>query len=147
MSTIKGRPIIQKVVEQHAEEAAFLWLLRDAAVSQPHYSLPDLAKLDNRVEAHIDGLRIAGDDGWQILKKQLEEHTEPGEVFAAAVLAFESDKDERIAEVVKFGTKSTEVSRGLVSAIGWLPYEKAEKFIRRFLEAETPAARRLGIGC
>src|SRR6266478_419026 len=137
--------VIQTVVSQHAEEAAFLWLLRDAAVNQPHYSLADLAKLDNRVEAHIDGLRVAGDDGWEILKKQLEEHTEPGETFAAAVLALESGKDDRIAEVVKFGTKSHEVSHGLVSALGWLAYEKAEKYIRRFLEAEAPAVRRVGI--
>jgi hypothetical protein len=35
--------IIPSVVMQHAEEAAFLWLLRDAAVSAPHYSLADLA--------------------------------------------------------------------------------------------------------
>ena len=137
--------IIPEVGTQQAEEAAFLWLLRDAAVGQPHYSLADLAKLDNRVEAHLDGLRIAGDDGWEILKKQLEEHTEPGETFAAAVLAFESGKDDRIAHVVKFGTKSAAVSRALVSALGWLSYDKAEKFIRRFLEAEASAVRRVGI--
>src|SRR5439155_25562039 len=122
-----------------------LWLLRDFAVNQPHYSVADLVKLDGRVEAHIDGLRVAGDEGWEILKKQVEDKTEPGEVFAAGVLAFESGKDDRIGEVMKFGTKSPEVSRGLVSAIGWLPYEKAEKFIRRFLEAEAPAVRRVGI--
>src|SRR5947207_4847128 len=138
-------PKIMEIITQHASDAAFLWLLRDAAVNQPHYSLADLAKLDNRVEAHVDGLRVAGDDGWQILKKQLEEHTEPGEVFAAAVLAFESGKDDRIGEVEKFGTKSSEITRGLVSALGWLSYDKAEKFIRRFLEAEAPAVRRVGI--
>jgi len=56
-------PIIANVVLQHAEEAAFLWLLRHAAVAAPHYSLADLGKLDGRVEAHLDGLRIAGPDG------------------------------------------------------------------------------------
>jgi hypothetical protein len=34
--------IITEIVDQHAEEAAFLWLLRDAAVSAPHYLLADL---------------------------------------------------------------------------------------------------------
>ncbi len=29
--------IIESVVEQHAEEAAFLWLQRDVAVRAPHY--------------------------------------------------------------------------------------------------------------
>lgn len=55
--------IIIDIVSQHAEEAAFLWLLRDRAVYAPHYSLADLSELDDRVEAHLDGLRIAGDAG------------------------------------------------------------------------------------
>jgi uncharacterized protein (TIGR02270 family) len=137
--------VIQTVVSQHAEEAAFLWLLRDAAVGQPHYSLADLAKLDNRVDAHIDGLRVAGDDGWDILRKQLEDKPEPGEVFAAAVLAFESNKEDRVGFVIKFGTTSVEASRGLVSALGWLPYDRAEKVIQRLLAAEAPAVLRVGI--
>ena len=70
---------ITEILTQLAEEAAFLWLLREAAVRAPHYSLADLGKLDNRVEAHIDGLRISGDDGWEVLKKQLEKNAEPGE--------------------------------------------------------------------
>jgi hypothetical protein len=31
--------IIIDIVSQHAEEVAFLWLLRDLAVYAPHYSL------------------------------------------------------------------------------------------------------------
>jgi uncharacterized protein (TIGR02270 family) len=78
--------IIETIVSQHAEEAAFLWLQRDGAVHEPHYSLKDLAKLDDRVEAHLDGLRIAGEGGWSLCRKNLE-IKEPGEVFAAGVLA------------------------------------------------------------
>ena len=47
------------VLAQHAEEAAFLWLLRDAAVRAPHYGLADLAALDRRIAAHLDGSGIA----------------------------------------------------------------------------------------
>ena len=63
--------VIVNIVEQHAEEASFLWLLRRAAVEAPHYSLADLAALDERVEAHIDGLRIAGEVGQQICEQNL----------------------------------------------------------------------------
>ena len=35
-------PIIADIVSQHAEEAAFQWLLRDTAVHAPHYDLKDL---------------------------------------------------------------------------------------------------------
>jgi uncharacterized protein (TIGR02270 family) len=90
--------IIQPIIEQHAEEAAFLWLQRDAAIHEPHYSLKDIAHLDDRLEAHIDGLRIAGDTGWEICKAALALN-EPGEVFAAAVLAFEGEDGQRIIVV------------------------------------------------
>ena len=43
--------IIPSIVEQHAEEAAFNWLLRDNVVSEPHYNLAYLVHLDDRIEA------------------------------------------------------------------------------------------------
>ena len=90
---------ISTVVSQHAEEAAMLCLLRRTAVGAPHYSLVDLAKLDGRVEAHLEGLRIAGEEGAKICEEQLAKNEE-GEVFAAGVLAFESAHSERIAKVL-----------------------------------------------
>ena len=78
--------IISTIIDQHAEEAAFLWILRDASMSAPNFTLQDIADWDNRLEAHIDGLLIAGEAGWEICKASLAIQ-EPGEVFAAAVLA------------------------------------------------------------
>jgi hypothetical protein len=60
--------IIKSIVTQHAEEAGFLGMRQDFAVAEPHYSLKDLAKLDGRVEAHLDGLRIAGEPGWEMCR-------------------------------------------------------------------------------
>lgn len=53
--------ILTEIVSQHVEEAVFLWLLQSNAICQPHYALKNLAKLDDRVEAHLDGLRVAGE--------------------------------------------------------------------------------------
>jgi uncharacterized protein (TIGR02270 family) len=132
------------VIEQHAQAAAFHWLLRDAAVCAPHYSLGDLAKLDHRLDAHIDGLRIAGDAGWEICQEQLG-WEEPGEVFVSAILAFESGHEARMQAVLEMGGASRELSRGLVSALGWLPYQQAEKYIQQLLTAESPNLRHIGI--
>lgn len=136
--------IIDSIIQQHAEEAAFLWLLRSNAVHAPHYSLKDLAKLDDRVEAHLDGLRIAGDPGWGICKDNLS-HKEQGEVFTAAVLAFESGEESRINEVLGVGSKSSKLSRGIISAIGWIPFGQARPHLQKLLLAESPAHRRIGI--
>ena len=154
--------VIPSILTQHAEEASFLWLLRDRAVHAPHYTLKDLARLDNRVEAHLDGLRIAGDVGWDICKENLS-CEEPGEIFAAAVLAFESNDEERIQTVLgagsnepdadiqpslaksAFPTSCRSLSRAIVSALGWLPWHSAEPHARNLTAAESPNLRRIGI--
>src|SRR5258708_25927594 len=87
---------IAAIVEQHGEDTSFLWLQRDNAVRAPHYSLKDLVKLDSRVEAHIDGLRVAGGDGWALALEQLK-HPEAGAHFAAMVLALERAATDKIA--------------------------------------------------
>jgi hypothetical protein len=41
--------VISHIVEQHAEEAAFLWILRSYAALAPHYRLKDLTNLVRRI--------------------------------------------------------------------------------------------------
>ncbi|MEN8178389.1 MAG: TIGR02270 family protein [Pseudomonadota bacterium] len=136
---------IPLITDQHTEEAAFLWLLRDGgAVSDPHYSLKDLTELDNRVDAHLDGLRIAGEVGWEICLKALE-IGEPGEVFAASVLAFESGNGQRIDAVLGTGLANEENFRALISAIGWIDYKQISPLIRHMLVAKSSDFRRVGI--
>jgi len=132
--------VIEDIIIQHAEDAAFLWLLRDAAVTQPHYDLDDLAELDNRIEAHLDGLRIAGDAGWEICKEALS-YEEPGEIFAAAVLAFGSNDEERIDTVLEAGSNDPELTRAIISALGWLTWEEAEKPLQPLATSENPQHR------
>jgi uncharacterized protein (TIGR02270 family) len=142
-----GKPapaIVQEVVTQHAEEASFLWLLRHAAVSQPHYSLADLSKLDNRVEAHLDGLRIAGESGWRVVQETLS-FEETCDLFAAGSLAFESGDREWIDFVLESAAKKPEGISGVVSALGWLPFEQAQSHIRNFASSPLSIARAIGI--
>ncbi len=137
-------PIIESVISQHTEGAAFLWLLRDAAVSAPHHSLTDLAELDNRVEAHIDGLRIAGDKGWSYCVEGLQQEAS-GEVFAAAVIALEGEDLQRIEQVCAAVEAAPETARGLVSAIGWTAPDKLGGKVVGLLESQSPLWRRVGI--
>jgi uncharacterized protein (TIGR02270 family) len=136
--------VIESIVEQHAEEAAFLWILRNAAVQAPHYSLKDLADIDERVEAHIDGLRVAGETGWSFCADALAQE-EPGEVFAAAVLAFESGQDQRIKMVLEAVATEPELSRGLISALGWLRFDQVKEHIDQLLRSLSSELRRIGI--
>ena len=136
--------VIKSIIDQHAEEAAFLWLQRDAAVHEPHYSLKDLAYIDDRVEAHLDGLHIAGNTSWEICKEALT-LDEPGEVFTAAVIAFEGEDGRRVDDVISVAQQAPENWHALVSAIGWLPEEHYQRWVLGMLNANAPSYRRLAI--
>ena len=143
MSVAADATRVDTVVLQHTEDAAFLWLTRDNAVRAPHYALKDLAKLDDRVEAHIDGLRVAGDDGWALALEQLK-HPEAGEYFAAMVLALESGRKEKIAAVLE-GAQAEGPRRGVVSALGWVDWEIAKPAVGGLIASQEPRLRRIGI--
>ncbi len=134
---------VRAVVEIHVEEASFLWLLRDDAVVAPH-RFGQFSRLDTRLDAHLDGLRIAGDASWKIAARELA-WKEPGEVFAAAVLAFESGIRERIDAVLGVAAPDRELVRGAISALGWLELEQARLHIDALVHAQDPTLRRIGL--
>jgi uncharacterized protein (TIGR02270 family) len=137
--------ILEHIVEQHAEEAAFLWLLRDKAVDAPHYAPRHLARLDERVEAHVDGLRVAGKAGCRIAWEQLQEHGEPTEMFAGAVTVVESGNPDLVAPYVDFATEHPGCLRGLVGAVAWTAPQHLGNFVQRWLDSNRPLERYLGI--
>lgn len=136
--------IIREIIIQLAEEATFLWFLRTKIVNAPHFSLDDLVQFDERLEAQIDGLRVAGDEAWDICKGKLD--SDFAEVlFAAALLAFESGDETRIQGVIDAVKQDQLKSRALISALGWLPCEQARPHIEKFLTAESAFHRYIGI--
>jgi uncharacterized protein (TIGR02270 family) len=137
-------PIIPIIIDQHAEETAFNWLLRDRAVSEPHYDLADLAQLDERVEANIDGLRIAGDDGWEICREAMALET-PGEIFSAGVLAFESGIPKRMDAMLAAVENDRELQRALVSALGWIDFDRIREPARELMGAQLSFLKLIGL--
>lgn len=132
------------IISQFADEAAFLWVLRSGAVGAPHFSLRDLMQLDERLEAHIDGLRVAGEAGWDISKKALDgQYAET--IFPVAVLAFESGDETRIQSVLEAAGNDQKKARVLISALGWLPYEKVAPSIEHLLSEKSAFHRYIGI--
>src|SRR5581483_12414542 len=58
---------------------------------------------------------------------------------------FESGDAKRTDLVLDAGTATLELSRGLVSAIGWLPPKKADRLIKILLSSPSAARRRIGV--
>lgn len=83
-------PVLCEIVRQHAEMAAFLWTVYDRARLHPEENpeLDDvrLARLVERLEAHLDGLRVAGAEGLRIADERYAEYPEAGELFVLRML-------------------------------------------------------------
>lgn len=135
---------LDAIVDQHNEEAAFLALLRDYAVRAPHYDLQHLTTLDNRIEAHLDGLRIAGLPGLDALLQQLGPNAQ-GEVFAATVLAFETSNSAAMARLAEHLRSHADAERFMAAALGWLDWPLIAPWIDRLLVSAEPIFRRIGL--
>src|SRR5262249_21019168 len=85
---------IPRVVEQHEDKASSIWMMRRSLDSAPHCRLTDLVRHDGRIEAHLEGLRLAGDAAWQICRGALEIGGAE-EMFTATILALESAAEDR----------------------------------------------------
>jgi hypothetical protein len=84
-------PVLREIVRQHAEMAAFLWTVYDYHLLHPDEN-PDmdeerLARLVERLEAHLDGLRVAGQAGQDIAKERYAVFPEAGELFVVRMLS------------------------------------------------------------
>jgi uncharacterized protein (TIGR02270 family) len=136
--------VIPTVIQQHAEEAAFLWLLRATAVHRADFSLANLAALDMRVESHLDGLRVAGESGWTVVEDQLA-FEEPGEFFAAGLMAFEGGNPKWIERLLGALAEAPNGASGMGSVLGWMPLEQVKPWITRLLASKDGAQRLAGI--
>jgi uncharacterized protein (TIGR02270 family) len=134
----------QEVVARHVEEVAVLWNIRERAVHEPHYALKDLERHDERLTAHLHGLAISGETGWQLSRTAANDGG-GGELFAASVLAFTNGNRERMRDVVLAATREPSLTRAVVSALGWLDYTKVSEWIRALLAAKSAQHKRLGI--
>lgn len=137
-------PIIEDIVEHYFEEASFLWTQRDVAAKSTHYTLKDLAYLDGRLEAQIDGLRVAGESGWEQCESGLNPE-DPGTVFTTAVMAFESEDPEKIETVVEVSGKSRSGFRAVLSGLGWMGNKHFAAVIKDMVRHKSRRHRRLGI--
>lgn len=134
---------LAEVIAEHADEVSFLWLQRTHAVHAPNYSPRQFADLDERLAAHVDGLRVAGEEGRKRVEEGLDNEG-PEDFFPAAVLALESN-DDRFDALVERTKAASDVVPGVISALGWVSAQFLAGRVKALLDHTGPLEQKLGI--
>ena len=144
---------IAQVLLQEVEDAGFLWLVRRHSIGFPNLRLRDVVALDERVDAHIDALRVAGEVGWVRTCEALEQ-AEAGALFACSVLAIEVGKLQRFADMF-IGSADADRTppndarsdrlRDAIGALCWSTRDAATQLTDRLKRVDDPLLRALGI--
>ncbi|MFT3717374.1 TIGR02270 family protein [Pseudorhodoferax sp.] len=138
------RPPIPAIVQQHAEEAAHLRHVRSVLLRAPHVRLLQLQRLDDRIEAHLDGLAVAGAYGLARAQAALE-RLGCGEVFAALAAALAARDTALQQQLLALAPAAPEAWRGVVSAFGWSTPGLLRDAVRSLLAAPADWQRALGL--
>ena len=130
--------------EQLVTEAAFAWQRRATALDAPHYTSVDLAEMEHRLAALLKGLTSSIELGWACSEAALAEQG-AGEQFTATVIAFSTGDSERIKIAVEAGLSDARATKGLISALGWLPDSIARPWIARLFRGKDMNHKYLGV--
>jgi uncharacterized protein (TIGR02270 family) len=136
--------ILPSIIEQHHDEAPFLWLLRNSWTKKKYCSFLDLTRLDERVQAHLDGLILSGEVGGELCKKSLG-LGKAGDFFVASALAFRRNDSDGIAHLLDRAGTDIDLCKSMISALGWLTYPQAVPHIKTFLASESSFHKYIGI--
>jgi uncharacterized protein (TIGR02270 family) len=95
-------PVLWDVVEEHLDEAAFLWSQWEAALASPRHTLASVANgPEARLVAHLDGLLVAGAPAQERVLLPALAGDDAERAFAAALALLEGAGREGLARVVE----------------------------------------------
>jgi uncharacterized protein (TIGR02270 family) len=133
-------PVMMDVLEEHLNEAAFLWSQWERALVSPLYDLADTAECEERLLAHVHGLVVGGEVAvGALLLPALE--AEEVERISAAVMALLSGGGKReLEKVLAVLDSAGEVQRaGIGRAMALSGREDLEAMLLKRLSAEELA--------
>lgn len=132
------------VLHQHIEDAACLRATRSSLVRAPHVKLKHLARLDDRIAAHLDGIAVAGRVGAQMSMQALD-RTGRGELFTAAVGCIETHADKTLLQLIALSEAVPAARSGLHSAFGWVSASRLQETVGALLASDDPPAQLAGL--
>ena len=125
------------IYEQYVTDASFLWVLRKVALDQPNYNAADIAEIEHRISAQVNGLKTSPEISWPLLQEAAT-IGEPGELFALSLFAFESRDVEKIKYATEMAMASPRGIEAVASALAWLTDKnQTSEWLTKFYHSKT----------
>jgi len=139
MSTLGRPPVMLDIVEEHFDELDFLWEHREGNVFTPDWTWYNLVEHEERVEAHLDGLRLAELHGVDIAFERIGGGTTSAAAAATFVLCEAGEP--RCFEVVLEHLQSEKpaIVDGVRSALRHCDVRKLESALFHLAVAGAPS--------
>ncbi|HEX8702175.1 MAG TPA: TIGR02270 family protein, partial [Myxococcaceae bacterium] len=135
-------PVMMDVLEEHLDEASFLWSQWERALVASRFDLSDTAELEERLLAHVDGLVIGGEPAAAELLLPGLETDEPERISASALALLAGSGKQELEETLGVLDSGDEVQRaGIARALELSEREGLEALLLKRLSAEEPAVR------
>jgi uncharacterized protein (TIGR02270 family) len=133
---------IPAVLAQHTEELAFTWQRRERAWSAANHRTSHLHEIDSQLDAHLDGLHIAGREAIAPALQRLKRWGTDEEAFAAtAVLglcASVAVDEATRAELDSLLITHPRSVRGAAAALFWIGPARALPLLQRWWTSDQP---------
>ncbi len=132
------------VLAEHVDDAAAGWRRRTHFVEAPHVRLHHLARTDNRLFAHLAGVRAAGEAGWHVARASLDSG-DAGNVFVLSWIAFVDGKLDRMHDALPVLLAESQYTDAGVGALASIAPARLHESLLRLSESPHPAHRRLAL--
>jgi uncharacterized protein (TIGR02270 family) len=136
--------ILADVVRRHAEIAADLYSLRSRLVAAGCLRLFEIRRLDDRIDANLDGLSLVGEDDWPLYETALDS-APAGALFTRGIQALKGVEQSRLDRLFEVAEGDSVGRAGFISAFGWLKSSQLRGKVVALLVAPDSFRRLVGI--
>ena len=136
--------MIPDVLAQHLEMALHLAAVRRPLLAAPHVALRHLARADERLAAHLDGLNVAGRSAARAVDRCLEE-TSPEALFVACVYALSEQGGPRLERLLALCAAQPQWLPGVTMALGWVEARQLQGLAAHWLDSSSATERLVGL--
>jgi uncharacterized protein (TIGR02270 family) len=136
---------LSHIVRQHAEDGAALHVARQTLLRAGDVRLEGIARLDQRIAAHLDGVSVAESDTSPITPEELFENLGVGEAFVSAVRALDRNDFNGVDSLVETAEADTTLRPGLLAAFAWVSRYRLRGVVVDLLQSHNPWLRTVGI--